>query len=204
MDSKLPAGIQEKLQSVLNDILPTLISGHQANKHTDINVPGSDKSYILFVSRESGFGAQKLVVTEDELHNDFLSKKEEYDIIVYKQNVEIKNENSEFLPLDLYSNILKLLVVFLKYKDESLPFLELYHCAWKGGAEYRENIRDPYEIIDDLKTGVSSLRKLLEPVQNFKIPNAKRKSNTYTCRGNFQFCLILSESMSQNHTLLVG
>lgn len=166
------------------------------------------REFVVYLARSSGLGTDRFLVNEEELHSKFLSNKEEYDIVVYQQNTEVKSANVKdsaeeiiFESIELYSNILNLFILFLKYKDEPLPFLELYHCVWKDSAEYESDATEPDSIIDDLKTGVSSLRKKLEIVKNFKIPNAKRNEKSYVCRGNFKFCLVLKKSTDQKYTL---
>jgi len=215
---KITPALQRKLEHVLAEMVPSMKQGiaeqdeNQSIKSlVGVAPEGSDdKSFVVYVGRSSGFGVNRYVVPEDELHSKFLYNKEKFDIIVYQHNVEVKSvdnkvksERIQFIPIDLYSNILSLLILFLKYKDEALPYLVLYHCAWKDGVDYDENVTDIADIIDDLKTGVSSLRKKLEIVENFIIPPAKRKANVYVCKGGFNFCLILKDSMDQKHILKV-
>jgi len=204
-------GLQKKLEDVVNEMLPSMVVGAaEQTEKKDSNEYDEIKYFIVYLSRKSGFGVQKILVDEDELHSEYLSNKKIYDIIVYNQNVEIKSvvkidgvEKIHFKSTELYANILHLLILFLKYKDENLPFLNLYHSAWQGGAEYKADVTDSDDIIDDVKTGVSSLRKYLKKVKNFVIPNAKKKTKAYVCKGEFQFCLVLKSSMDQIYTLEV-
>lgn len=217
--SIVPAGLnltstlQNKLENVLAEILPSMVDGgveQLKNKETsktknkNSNGDSEIECFTVYVSSSSGFGAKRSLVAKDDLHSHYMLNKKEYDIIVYQNSVEIKTAgNNELESIELYSNILNLLILFLKYKDESLSFLELYHCAWKGGAEYKATATDSDVIMDDLKTGVSSLRKHLKIVKNFIIPNAKKKTNVYVCKGGFKFCLILKRSMDRTYTLEV-
>ncbi|MFH2059396.1 MAG: hypothetical protein ABIJ59_10910 [Pseudomonadota bacterium] len=211
---KLTPILQSKLENILAEMLPSVIEEstiQPKNKGAlNLNEHNDKKRFVVYMNRSSGFGVEKILVAEDDLHSHYLLNKNEYDIIVYQHNVEIKSVaikdgtgEIQFRSIELYANIFHLLILFLKYKDEFLPYLALYHCAWKGGAEYKANVTDSDDIIDDLKTGVSSLRKRLKSIENFIIPNAKKTTNAYICKGGFKFCLILRHSMDQSHTLEV-
>lgn len=212
---KITPALQRKLGHVLAEMVPSMVHDtesqieNQPIKSSVSVAPEEDvdeKYFIVYMNRGSGFGAKRYIVSEDDLHSKFLYNKEKFDIIIYQHNVELKsveNKKIPFIPINLYSNILSLLILFLKHKDEPLPYLPLYHCAWKDGADYKKDVTDFADIIDDLKTGVSSLRKKLETVENFIIPPARRKANVYVCKGGFKFCLILKNSMDQKHNLQV-
>ncbi len=166
---------------------------------------------MVYLSRPSGYGSEKYFVRENEVHSRYLSDKQQYDIIIYNENVEIKSvfeksdvETVSFAPVEMYANILSLLILFIKYKDEKLPFLSLYHCAFKGGAEYESDVRDANDIMDKLKAGVSTLRRYVKEIRNFNIPSAKRKDGSYICKGSFNFCLILKDITDKMYTLEEG
>lgn len=207
---RITAGLQKKLESVLSEMLPMMTEGADEAENKTFSERDDEKHYFVYVPRESGFGTEKVLVSENDLHSQYLSNKEQYDIVIYQLNVEIKSdkikdgiEKREFVSIELYSNILSLLILFLKYKDDPLPFLKLYHCSWKDSADYKGQAKSSEDIIDNLKAGVSSLRKNLKPLNNFFIPSAKRNADVYVCKGEFKFCLILSKSMNQRYTLEV-
>ena len=217
LNLKISPGLQSKLEAVLSEMLPSMIEESVAkttNKKPIKQEPSKrqTKEFMVCLARSSGFGTDSFLVNEEELHSKYLSNKKEYDLVVYQHNVEIKSvvvkdgvEEIEFEPIELYSNILNLLILFLKFKDEALPFFELYHCAWIDSFEHITDDSKSDEMIDSLKHAVSSLRnKMKVRVNGFTIPNAKRSNGTYTCKGHFKFCLVLKDSTYQKYTLQVN
>ncbi|MCK4454608.1 hypothetical protein KAU51_04700 [Candidatus Parcubacteria bacterium] len=213
---KITHGLQQKLENVISEMLPLMVGESVAKaKNKKLTKQKTSerqtKEFVVYLARSSGFGTDNFLVNEEELHSKYLFEKRQYDIIIYHQNIEVKSitkkagvEEIEFKPIEIYSNILNLLILFLKYKDENLPFLPLYHCAWRDSYEHVENDSEQDKMVDSLKHAVSTLRKYKNIINSFTIPNAKRGNNTYTCKGNFKFCLILKKSIDQRYTLEVN
>ncbi|HEC66928.1 MAG TPA: hypothetical protein ENI23_16760 [bacterium] len=209
----LNASQQAKLEDVFSEMLSSVIENTADqtihDKITEHKTPEKEtREFVVYLARSSGFGTDRFPVNEEELHSKYLSNKENYDIIVYQHNVEVKSvivkdgvEEIEFKSIEMYSNILNLLILFLKYKNEPLPFLELYHCAWEGSIEHETDDIKSDKMIDSLKHAVSFLRNMKDGVDGFTIPNAKRSTGTYVCKGPFQFCLVLKNSADQRYTL---
>lgn len=206
-NKNLSAGLQKKISDVLCEMMPLMAGA--AEEQTENTVAESlEKDFFVYLSNTSGFGTKKENASEKEIHSKYLSDKEQYDLIIFKQNLSVKSiakkggvEKTRFKPIEVHANILHLLILFLKYKDENLPFFPLYHCAWKDSVEHVENDSEQDRMINSLKHAVSMLRKYKKSIKGFIIPNAKRGSNTYTCKGDFKFCLILERDVDRRYTI---
>lgn len=196
--------LKAKIESVIEEMFSVSVKFSQQNT-VQLH---SEKEFTLYLSRENGFGSKRVLVDEEKLHSKYLSDKTIFDIVIYKENVEIKSrqpyKNSDefgFLPIEMHAYITKLLILFLKFKNDPITALNLYHCAWKESPQYNSGFSDHADVIEEVKSGVSILRKKMEPLANFIIPAASRNSNTYVCKGDFKFCLVHSADRDPLYTL---
>jgi len=166
--------------------------------------------YAIFLSRPSGIRTIKKEDTEEGVQAKYMKKKENYDIFVYEQAVYKKvmdGKKAKMISLNPSISFRGLLILFLKYKDVSLPYVELYHRAFSWRAVSGEtNVyhdRDaklPTDVMNTLKNSVNELKREFDNIKGFDIPRAK--NSTYKCEGNFKFCLILKKATNEHYTML--
>lgn len=211
---RISAGQLQKLEQIISEIFESNIGEpfEVSNSKPSVEETKRTKIFkdnVVYLSRKNSFGVNRFLVTEEDVHSKYLSDKFQYDIIIYHDTVELKiGENHSgqpvFRPMNLHSNIYKLLVLFLKYKDNKIPFAELYHCAWKEGLQYNKKLEDIELLMAKVKPGVSTLRNTIKPLlATFNIPYAKRENGSYICQGSFQFCMVLKESIDRQCSLAV-
>ena len=169
-----------------------------------VSSPSGEPKYKVFLSHPSGVRSIEAEATEDELQERYLHQKLTVDIFVYGRTVfgrpaRHATEQTD-RAVDLDENVFRLLVLFLKYKDLRLPVAALYGRAWGIPAERRFGSLDA-GMMNNLKRGVSDLRRAFEDVENFRIPPAygrgRYKTVFYMLRGQFQFCLMLAIYFTQ-------
>jgi len=167
---------------------------------------GPLKNYVVYLPNRSRFGTNRFLANEEEVHSEYLSDKELYDIIIYNQTVEkkiVKRKNNKnnviFKTINLDGVPYKLLVLFIKYRGIGIPYVELYKKAWKGSRDEDERLTTPGEVKELLSTAVYELKRNLGFVEKFIIPRAIGQS--YKCEGDFNFCIILSKSFEDQYIL---
>lgn len=160
-----------------------------------------EQNYQVYISGATGMGSERKPENEKAIMTRYLKNRKVYDIFIYHESVEIRtgNEEEDPVPIELDKSLLNLLVLFLKYKNRPLPYLKLYHKAWEGSAHHDSTADIPSKTMDSLKSAVHNLRKALDDVEGFKVPKAR--GETYTCKGNFKFCLILDKFSDEKYTL---
>ena len=169
--------------------------------------------YKVILSSKNGVATETpLEATAQEVQDKFLKEKIKRNIFIFNRSVfkrvrmlEGDHEKKNVVPMNLDDNVFRLLILFLRYKDEPLSALALYHVAWKDSAEYDEKAA----VIDAimmgrLKQAVTQLRREFEDVNGFCIPPAlgrgKRKTE-YLLQGHFSFCVIYDRNDEKKYTL---
>lgn len=163
------------------------------------------EKYQIFISHKNGVGVKNLPISKKKTE-EYLDNKSSFEIFIYnrtvykKVSVKEKGKTKRSLVMtNLDDNVFQLLLSFLIYKDRSLYALPLYHKAWEGSPLHKTTTTLAIEIMDDLKQGISQLRKSFKDVEGFEIPRGagnrdRRRGCTYSLKGNLKFCLILEES----------
>ena len=207
-EKDIPADIKEELNSYLamyNNEIDSIEKEKEViefPKKKELKVEKLE--YTIFLSRPSGIMVIKKEDTEEGTQKKYLEKKEKYDIFVYEETAYKKmiyGEKINMLIVNLDKNILNLLILFLKYKNNRIPYEKLYHKAWEGSIEHDKKARlsEDAIVMNRLKTAVATLRSKFKHIEGFRMPHAR--SGGYICEGNFKFCVILKNSTNQFYTL---
>lgn len=213
-----PNSIQKDLHleiALINNELSTL--NYKSNDIGSLNENKKDKysgannkeylsknQAVAYLSNKSGYGAEKVSGIEGELIKQYLYNKKRYSIIIYRQNIVIKDTGGKdnFKHIDLDEGVLNILILLLKYKDKKIPYLSLYKIAWKNSIhrhDIKPDLEITAEIMNSLKNAISDLRGAFKEVDNFVIPHAR--GGGYICKGSFKFCLILDKINDDFYTL---
>jgi hypothetical protein len=161
--------------------------------------------YVVFLPSPGGIKTfiDNKTKTEEQAHKNYATKKEKFDIFIYEQNVYKKvmgEGKAKMISLNPSISFRGLLILFLKYKDVSLPYVELYHKAFCETAEHKSDAEEPGDVMNTLKNAVNELKRELDYIKGFSIPRAK--NSAYKCEGGFQFCLILKRPTNEHYTML--
>lgn len=168
--------------------------------------------YAIFLSAPGGIGTirDKDTKTEIQFQEKYAKRKEKYDIFIYDQTIYKKvldKGKAKMVLLNPGNSTRGLLILFLKYKDAALPYVELYHKAfsWKAVSGETNVYHDgtaklPEDVMNTLKNAVNELKREFDYIKGFSIPRAK--NSTYKCEGDFEFCLILKKATNEQYTML--
>lgn len=163
------------------------------------------EEYVVFLPRPKGIKAiiDKKTKTENQVHRKYSTRREKFDIFIYEQNVYkkvIDEGKPKMISLNPSISFRGLLILFLKYKDVALPYVELYHKAFCGTTEHNTKAEEPGDVMNTLKNAVNELKREFKYIKAFDIPRAK--NSTYKCEGDFDFCLILKRPTNGHYTML--
>lgn len=202
--------ILKKVNSLENRIEKFLKPG--VVKKVDAGKEAGESEYAVFISAKGGIGAMrdKDSKTEVQFQEKYVKRKENYGIFIYEQTVYKKvmdNGKTKMILLNPSNSSRGLLILFLKYKDAALPYVELYHKAfsWRAvsgqtNVYHDRDARLPEEVMNTLKNAVNELKREFDNIKGFSIPRAK--NSTYKCEGDFEFCLILKKATNEQYTML--
>jgi hypothetical protein len=209
---KIPVDIEDKIGATLMEMVPELVDRAQSEQDKAAAVKEMEaketesQQYAVYTAHPSGIGVESETANERTIKRKYLSNKENYDIFVYQHCVEKRLASMiDDQPIDTYEtveldlNVLRLSVLFLKYKNEHLPYAPLYDKAWEGSTNRRDFEKDRAEAMTGLKNAVTALRNTFGDIDGFNIPPAR--GGGYICKGQFTFCLILKKSLDQWYTL---
>jgi len=200
--SFIPVQEEMILMKILHKGMP---DDKKAQQQEEEHEPDRDAKYVVFLSQPSGVGVlvDKDTKTKDQIQKKYLNKKEGYDIFIYEQTAYRKTKNqgkANMAIISLDRNILRLLVLFLIYKNSRITYEKLYGKAWS--VKYRDADaakKMDAVVMNNLKTAVTELRNEFECIKGFCIPHAR--DGGYICEGDFKFCLVLKNSTSRQYTL---
>lgn len=208
-ETKLTREILERVKSGKNEIV-SLLKGRQKieeekEKIKKKEVEKEKLEYVVFLSQPSGIKTfiDKDTKTESHVEKRYLQKKEKYDIFVYEQAVYkkvIDEGKTKMISLNPSISFRGLLILFLKYKDVHLPYVEMYHKAYCETAEYFKHATLPKHVMNTLKNAVNELKREFDNIKGFSIPRAK--NSKYICEGDFKFCVIFKEDTNEQYTML--
>ncbi len=156
------------------------------------------EGYAIYLPTSTGIGTDIADISERKIREEYLQKKNNYEIFIYTRNIFVKS-GRELKSMQMDERIYRLLVIFLRHKDMLMPPIPLYRKAWSGSFAELPSITDERDISDPLKSSISELRALLKDVSDFEITKARFQG--YICRGRFKFCVIILKSEEKKYIL---
>lgn len=161
--------------------------------------PGDTARDFLLVTNAPGIGAISSRVSPEEV-GAYIHGCSSFDVFVHKRSVLIRR-GQKSIPADLDERVYRLLVIFLRHKDQHLPTDQLYRKAWFPQNPTASVPNTHEEIVQRfLKPAVSQLRRKLASVHAFEVP-PKKRYHGYICRGNFSFCVAIDAAAEKQYRL---
>lgn len=196
-EARLTEEILKKVTSLENRIAKFMGSkakGKTIAKEKEQELEG----YVIYLPTSSGIGTDISGISEKKIREEYLQKKNDYDVFVYTRNVFVKS-GREMKSLQMDERIYRMLVIFLRQKDMLVPTIPLYRKAWVEAPLKITAIRDDSDVAPYLKSSISELRSILTNVPNFEITKARFQG--YICKGKFKFCAIILKSEEKKYIL---
>jgi hypothetical protein len=196
-EARLTEEILKKVTSLENRIAKFMrpeVKGKLIAKEKEQELEG----YVIYLPTSSGIGTDISGISEKKIREEYLQKKNDYDVFVYTRNVFVKS-GREMKSLQMDERIYRMLVIFLRQKDMLVPTIPLYRKAWVEAPLKITAIRDDSDVAPYLKSSISELRSILTNVPNFEITKARFQG--YICKGKFKFCAIILKSEEKKYIL---
>lgn len=156
------------------------------------------KNFIVYLSNSTGSRTKILKITENEKEK-FFKERDRYDIFindrrVYVKKIDAQTKRTKLVEITkMEERVYRLLVISLKYKDESLDIRSLFRKVWADIERDRTGIPEEKVIVNDyLKTRMSRIRKLIPATIDFKLIKP-RNSPFYLPGGTLKYCVIINK-----------
>lgn len=171
----------------------------QAKNRAGIESKKADlEGYLIYLPTSSGIGSDIADISEKKIRDEYLQKKNNFEIFIYTRNIFVKS-GKELKSIQMDERIYRLLVIFLRQKDMLIPPIPLYRKAWAEAPLKITDITDEDDVSPYLKASISELRALLKYVSDFEVTKARFQG--YICKGKFKFCVIILKSDDKKYTL---
>ncbi len=155
------------------------------------------KIYVIYLSTSTGIGTEISEISEKKKEK-FLKEREKYDVFINDRRVYVKEfdeqtKKTKFVEItDMEERAYRLLLILLRYKDESLDVKSLFRKVWADVDRDRVGIPEEKVIVKDyLKTPMSRIRALIPATIDFEIIKP-RNSPFYLPGGKLKYCVIIN------------
>ncbi len=190
--------IKEHLAVGKGIILPQ--TGERKLAYEEEKLRTEPQKYLVFIPYKNKIGTRPLEVSEWTVKKTYLPKSNEFDIFIYTESIFVKDKK-KMVRLDMEARMRKLLIMFLKYKDMSIPPIPLYRRAWIASPLRLRDIRVESEVTEHIKVAKSQLEtSIYKYVPSFKI--CKPRNQGYICKGSFNYCVIIDSKDDKKYRLI--